>query len=51
MNLEKLWKAKDISNDTKVVIYMTMVQSVVTYNVIVRTLKKKRMKEYQLLQR
>jgi len=31
-SLEKIWKAKDISKETKVLIYRTLVQSILLYN-------------------
>ena len=31
-NLERIWKAKDISKETKVLVYRSLVQSILLYN-------------------
>ena len=38
-SLEKIWKAKDISKETKVVIYRSLVQSILLHNAETWTLK------------
>ena len=38
-SLEKTWKAKDITKETKVLIYRTLVQSILLYNAETWTLK------------
>ena len=38
-NLERIWKAKDITKDTKVLVYRTLVQSILLYNAETWTLK------------
>ena len=38
-NLGKVWKAKDISKATKVLLYQTLIQSVISYNSETWTLK------------
>ena len=35
-SLEKIWKAKDINKETKVLIYRTLVQSILLYNELLR---------------
>jgi len=31
-NLDKIWKARDITKDTKVMLYHTLIQAIVLYN-------------------
>jgi len=38
-NLHSIWKAKDISKSTKVLLYQSMVQSIVLYNSETWTIK------------
>ena len=38
-NLHSIWKAKDISKSTKVILYQSMVQSIVLYNSETWTIK------------
>ena len=38
-SLEKVWKTKDISTNTKVLVYRTLVQSILLYNAETWTLK------------
>ena len=38
-NLERIWKAKDISKETKVLVYRSLVQSILLYNAETWTLK------------
>ena len=38
-SLERIWKAKDISMETKVLVYRTLVQSILLYNAKTWTLK------------
>ena len=40
-NLHSIWKAKDISKSTKVLLYQSMVQSIVLYNSETWTIKRR----------
>jgi len=49
-NLGKIWKAKDISKTTKVLLYQTLIQSVISYNSDTRTLKEEHKRKLRVFE-
>ena len=50
-NLGKVWKAKDISKATKVLLYQTLIQSVISYNSETWTLKEEHKRKLRVFKR
>jgi len=49
-NLRKVWKAKDISKATKVLLYQTLIQSVISYNAETWTLKERHKRKLRVFE-
>ena len=49
-NLGKVWKAKDISKATKVLLYQTLIQSVISYNAETWTLKEEHKRKLRIFE-